>query len=353
MIGGSIVRLNELGTWIDSVGLDSYVVTMEKGFMNGRDVEEKVNLVDQARETTVEIENEQAGVNKEFPSMNDVFGDVSNTSFTGMGSQTYAKLLKHDSSMKKVNFRSLEAPTCDGADIAIPMSSVLKSMIARGIELMLENGPGMMRSIPIVHRKWTPNSNLCKGDLTSIPVSSFARTLIDSRADVDLKESMAVVVPSWMGKNAPRHDLRVQVGHKPNPLFTYRPKKDVEKAKKEKKSKKETNGKTVDTSTKVSNAFDVMSSMADLEDDVGMNSNVHLVNEKEDQELKMKNKEELARAIVKSLLATTYVYEADEQYNYIMSPSTTTDVEDDTDDEDESEDTNVEDKDDENESEDG
>ncbi|GKC63794.1 hypothetical protein Tco_1096392, partial [Tanacetum coccineum] len=51
---------------------------------------------------------------------------------------------------------------------------------------------------------------------------------------------------------------------------------------------------------------------------------------------------------------TTYVYEVDEQYDCIVSPNTTTDMEDDTDDEDESEDTNVEeDKDDEDESDDG
>nr|GEZ48822.1 hypothetical protein [Tanacetum cinerariifolium] len=178
----------------------------------------------------------------------------------------------------------------------------------------------------------------------------------------------------------------------PNPFFTYRPKKNVEKAKKEKKSKKETNSKMVDTSTKVSNAFDVLSSMADLDNNVGMNSFVppiqKVVNEKEDQGLKMKNKEEVDKPSTsndkqvedkvrdgkrkektvwfstkildskgnceESLLTTTYVYEADEHYDCIASPSTTTDVEDDTDDEDESEDTNVEkDKDDEDESDDG
>ncbi|GJV03153.1 hypothetical protein Tco_1336722 [Tanacetum coccineum] len=54
------------------------------------------------------------------------------------------------------------------------------------------------------------------------------------------------------------------------------------------------------------------------------------------------------------LTTTTYVYEVDEQYDCIVSPSTTTDMEDDMGDEDESEDTNVEeDKDDEDESDDG
>nr|GEY60949.1 hypothetical protein [Tanacetum cinerariifolium] len=131
--------------------------------------------------------------------------------------------------------------------------------------------------------------------------------------------------------------------------------KNVEKAKKEKKSKKETNGKMVDTSTKVSNAFDVLSSMANLDNDVGMNSIVppikKVVNEKEDQGLKMKNKEEFDKPSTSN--DKQVEDKADEHYDCIASPSTTTDVEDDTD-EDESEDTNVEkDKDDEDESDDG
>ncbi|PWA86650.1 hypothetical protein CTI12_AA138550 [Artemisia annua] len=126
------------------------------------------------------------------------------------------------------------------------------------------------------------------------------------------------IISVWVKNNAPRHDLcGVQVAQKPK-SFTYRLKKDVEKAKKEKKSKKETNGKTVDTSTKVSNAFDILSSMADLDDDVRMNSTFPPIEK------------------------------------VILTPSTTIDVEDHTADEDESEDNKVEeDKDDEDEREDG
>ena len=75
----------------------------------------------------MEIENEQAGVNKEFPSMNDVGENVSNTSSTGIRSQTFAKIVKRNLSIKKINFCTLEALTCDGADIAILMSSIVKA----------------------------------------------------------------------------------------------------------------------------------------------------------------------------------------------------------------------------------
>ncbi|GJX79146.1 RNA-directed DNA polymerase, eukaryota, reverse transcriptase zinc-binding domain protein [Tanacetum coccineum] len=89
------------------IGSDSYV---EKGFMNERGVEEKddngfsmkenskagvksssCNLVNQATKTVMEINDEKKSVNMEFPSTNEVCGNFSNTSSTGMGSQTYAK----------------------------------------------------------------------------------------------------------------------------------------------------------------------------------------------------------------------------------------------------------------------
>ncbi|GJX79143.1 hypothetical protein Tco_0327292 [Tanacetum coccineum] len=85
----------------------------------------------------------------------------------------------------------------------------VKSSSSWGMEADLENDYWMIRNIPVVLRKWTPNSNLCSGDLNSISVStltlslcerfmgmsSFARALIDLRVDVDSKGIMVVVVP--------------------------------------------------------------------------------------------------------------------------------------------------------------
>ncbi|GJZ23378.1 RNA-directed DNA polymerase, eukaryota [Tanacetum coccineum] len=72
------------------------------------------------------VEFGRASLLVDFLSINDVFGNVSNTSSTSMGSQTDANLLKHDLCMEKFNFRTLEVPTCDGAEIAIHMSSDLE-----------------------------------------------------------------------------------------------------------------------------------------------------------------------------------------------------------------------------------
>nr|GEW62027.1 hypothetical protein [Tanacetum cinerariifolium] len=97
----------------------------------------------------MEIDNEQNIENKEFPSINDVFGNVSNTSSTSIKSQTYAKLLKHDSFVIKVNFHTLEAPTYDGVDITIYMSSEVEvndSMVD------LDNDVGMNSNVPLIDK---------------------------------------------------------------------------------------------------------------------------------------------------------------------------------------------------------
>ncbi|GJY90147.1 hypothetical protein Tco_0505343 [Tanacetum coccineum] len=202
----------------------------------------------------MEIDNEQNVENKEFPSINDVFG-------TSIESQTYAKPLKHVSFITKVNFRTLEAPTYDGVDITICMSLEVevndrwlfffKFYPAWDMEVMLENGYWMIRNIYNVLGKWSHNLNF----------------------------------------------------------------------------------------TKVSDAFDVLSSMVDLDNEVGMNSNVPLI----DKVMRKERKTIVRFASTKivdsegnckeSLLITTYI--TDEQYDYIVSPSTNIDVEDEKDDEDE------------------
>lgn len=40
----------------------------------------------------------------------------------------------------------------------------------RGMEEVLENGPWMIRTIPIILNPWSPNASLTKEDLTKVPV---------------------------------------------------------------------------------------------------------------------------------------------------------------------------------------
>ncbi|GJV31415.1 hypothetical protein Tco_1391815 [Tanacetum coccineum] len=69
----------------------------------------------------------------------------------------------------------------------------------KGMNEVLENGPWFIRSAPIILKKRTPNANLLKKDMKLVPIWSwgcmdYARTLIDIRADRELKEDMIIVI---------------------------------------------------------------------------------------------------------------------------------------------------------------
>ncbi|GKF84189.1 zinc knuckle CX2CX4HX4C containing protein, partial [Tanacetum coccineum] len=75
-----------------------------------------------------------------------------------------------------------------------------------GMESMLENGPWLIRNVPLILRRWSPLANVAKEDLKSVPVwvklhddrlsamcmeswgwSSFARAMIDIHVPVWVK----------------------------------------------------------------------------------------------------------------------------------------------------------------------
>ncbi|GKF06101.1 zinc knuckle CX2CX4HX4C containing protein, partial [Tanacetum coccineum] len=79
-----------------------------------------------------------------------------------------------------------------------------------GMDRVLEEGTWMIRSIPIILNVWTPNSNLTKEDITSVPIwvklhnvpigrSSYARALIEITSNHDFKEKLIMVVPMANG----------------------------------------------------------------------------------------------------------------------------------------------------------
>ncbi|GJS41115.1 reverse transcriptase domain-containing protein [Tanacetum coccineum] len=59
------------------------------------------------------------------------------------------------------------------------------------LDAMLENGPWFIRNNPLILKKWHPDENLLKEDGRS----SYARVMIELRADVDLKENIVVAMP--------------------------------------------------------------------------------------------------------------------------------------------------------------
>ncbi|GJZ60777.1 zinc knuckle CX2CX4HX4C containing protein [Tanacetum coccineum] len=81
----------------------------------------------------------------------------------------------------------------------------------QGLEDLLENGPYMIRNVRIVLKKWSPDANLTKEDLSKVPVwvklhnvpmgrGSFARALIELDATCGLKDMLVVVIPKLGSK---------------------------------------------------------------------------------------------------------------------------------------------------------
>ncbi|GKC59068.1 nucleotide-diphospho-sugar transferase [Tanacetum coccineum] len=84
-----------------------------------------------------------------------------------------------------------------------------------GLDAMLENGPWFIRNNPLILKKWHPDENLLKEDVSTVSVwvklhgvpvtafsedglsgrSSYARVMIELRADVELKDNIVVAMP--------------------------------------------------------------------------------------------------------------------------------------------------------------
>nr|GEY99962.1 hypothetical protein [Tanacetum cinerariifolium] len=72
-----------------------------------------------------------------------------------------------------------------------------------GLGVMLKNGPWFIRNNPLILKKWNPDVNLLKEDVGNILVwvkihgvySSYARSMIEVRVDVELKDIVVVAMP--------------------------------------------------------------------------------------------------------------------------------------------------------------
>ncbi|GJZ95425.1 beta-caryophyllene synthase, partial [Tanacetum coccineum] len=89
-----------------------------------------------------------------------------------------------------------------------------------GLDAMLENGPWFIRNNPLILKKWHPNENILKEDVNTIPVwvkgrSSYARVMIELRADVELKDNIVVAMPRIKGEGYYTCNIRVEYEWKP------------------------------------------------------------------------------------------------------------------------------------------
>ncbi|KAI3797691.1 hypothetical protein L1987_32954 [Smallanthus sonchifolius] len=219
---------------------------------------------------------------------------------------SFAKIVQDHKEVVKVNFRKMETEDkMEGVDVVIPVASVeqvndryantlygyfwgkrlveyfaknqwakyglirlmmnakgfffFKFKTKKGLELLLEDGPWMIRNVPIILNEWSPSVTVVKEDITAIPVwvkmhevplvaftedglsllaskvgvpkmldsytasmcveswgrSSFARALIEVQAGSELKRSIKVAVPSLEGNGFSKAEVKVEYDWEP------------------------------------------------------------------------------------------------------------------------------------------
>nr|XP_043619803.1 uncharacterized protein LOC122591609 [Erigeron canadensis] len=88
----------------------------------------------------------------------------------------------------------------------------------KGMEVLIEEGPCMIRNIPIILKPWTPMVNLKKEDTKTIPVwgrSSFARAMVEIKAENEWKEHLNVAIPSLEGNGYSKAKVEIEYERKP------------------------------------------------------------------------------------------------------------------------------------------
>ncbi|GJZ49650.1 reverse transcriptase domain-containing protein, partial [Tanacetum coccineum] len=94
-----------------------------------------------------------------------------------------------------------------------------------GLNAMLDNGPWFIRNHPLILKKWKPDVNLLKEDVGNVLVwvkfhgvpgmSSYARAMIELRADVELKDTIVVAMPKLTREGFYTCTVRVKYEWKP------------------------------------------------------------------------------------------------------------------------------------------
>ncbi|KAJ0752576.1 hypothetical protein HanPI659440_Chr09g0325971 [Helianthus annuus] len=239
------------------------------------------NIIDDLTRVTVPVRLEKRDVGKsdnfwDYPSKytpkSDFFGasfSADNRAAQGNSGPadpvSFAHIVKNTKEKVKVNFRAMEsAEKVDGADVVIPLSSVqqvtdrlffFKFTSKEGMNQMLEDGPWLIRSVPIILKEWSPSIKMEKEDIKVVPVwvkmhdvplaaftedglslvasmigipkmldtytasmcaeswgrSSYARALIEVQAGAELKKSVTVAIPSMDGSGYSKVESRLNM----------------------------------------------------------------------------------------------------------------------------------------------
>ncbi|GJU98111.1 zinc finger, CCHC-type containing protein, partial [Tanacetum coccineum] len=199
----------------------------------------------------VEKENlEDTTVLKSFPPLTT---PVTTTAGNAPGKSSYANIIGKPSG-KKVNVRTLFTPGGNGIDVVVSVDSIraISERFANtaygffwgrrwhtmffmdGLDAMLENGPWFIWNNPLILKKWHPDENLLKEDVSTVlvwvklhgvPVTAFNEdglsaiatklVMIELRVDVELKDNIVVAMPKITREGHYTCNVRVEYEWKP------------------------------------------------------------------------------------------------------------------------------------------
>ncbi|GJR20199.1 hypothetical protein Tco_0968726 [Tanacetum coccineum] len=140
-----------------------------------------------------------------------------------------------------------------------------------GLDAMLENGPWFILNNPLILKKWHPDENLLKEDVSTVPGrSSNARVMIELQADVELKDNIVVAMPKITGEGHYICNVRVEyewrnlLGVPVGPKMGFKPQKEYRPVPKNPTASSKGNKKKgVEPTIKISNSnpFEVLNSV--------------------------------------------------------------------------------------------
>ncbi|GKE67224.1 zinc finger, CCHC-type containing protein, partial [Tanacetum coccineum] len=200
------------------------------------------------------------------------------TAGNALGKSSYANITGKPSG-KKLNFCTLFTPGGNGIDVVVPVESIraINERFANtacgfflgrwwhtlffmdGLDAMLENGSWFIQNNPLILKKWHPNENLMKEDISIVPVwvklhgvpgtafsedglsaiatklgtplmldsytsdmcmqswgrSGYARAMTELRADVKLKDNIVVAMPKLTREGHYICNVRIEYEWKP------------------------------------------------------------------------------------------------------------------------------------------
>ncbi|GKC00127.1 putative reverse transcriptase domain-containing protein [Tanacetum coccineum] len=246
------------GNCVDATHVDQMVTQLDHNSLDGKD-NDGLNLSPTKVTPGNSAENKEDNLHDE----NDGLASSKSTANPDKGT-SYANLFTGGSSRKTMNFRTLYTPLGNGVDVVVPMESIRAiskrfANTAYGFFLGKRVAYPFIRNNPPILKKWNPDVNLLKKDvgnvlvwvkLHGVPVtafskdglsviatklgtplmldsytsyiciqswgrSSYARALIEVRADVELKENIMVAMPKLVGERFYTCNVRVEYEWEP------------------------------------------------------------------------------------------------------------------------------------------